>query len=228
MPISRTRGRATYLALAAVDSYLAGRPGPKARKARLFTKPLLMPTLAAATHLAKGTRNDTLLRGTQVAQLCSWRGDVALLGTSRKSFLGGVAAFALAHVSYIAAFSSARAPESRLNDPGPKVATAVWAATAPVMSMAAGRKDPSMRLPIAAYSAILSAMFATSTTLTPSVPRAARRKILLGTALFLTSDSLLGVQEFLRTDRSPTLESAVMATYTAGQWFIAEGVVAAR
>ena len=45
-----------------------------------------------------------------------------------------------------------------------------------------------------------------------------------GPSLFLLSDSLLGVQKFLRREPSPALESAVMATYTAGQWLISDGV----
>ncbi len=49
-----------------------------------------------------------------------------------------------------------------------------------------------------------------------------------GTSLFLLSDSLIGVQRFLLGRPSPTLESAVMGTYTAGQWLIADGAVALR
>ena len=79
-------------------------------------------------------------------------------------------------------------------------------------------------LPIAGYSAMLAAMFATSTALDPTISPRARTTIKAGTALFLLSDSLLGVQEFLLKRHSPALESAVMATYTAGQGLIAAGV----
>jgi uncharacterized membrane protein YhhN len=95
------------------------------------------------------------------------------------------------------------------------------------MALAAGRKDPTLRLPIAAYAGILSTMFATSTMLRRSIPANARRRILAGTSLFLISDSLLGVQDFLLKEESPTLEAAVMGSYTAGQWLIAEGAAAA-
>lgn len=84
-----------------------------------------------------------------------------------------------------------------------------------------------MRVPIAAYAGILTTMFATSTMLDRSMKPSARRRIVAGTSLFLLSDSLLGIQKFLRHEPSPALESAVMATYTAGQWLIAEGTVAA-
>ena len=41
-----------YLTLAATDTYLAGREGKAARRARYVTKPLLMPALAVSTQLA--------------------------------------------------------------------------------------------------------------------------------------------------------------------------------
>ena len=84
-----------------------------------------------------------------------------------------------------------------------------------------------MRVPIAAYSGILTTMFATSTLLNRSMRASARRRILAGSSLFLISDSLLGIQKFLRRRPSPALESAVMGTYTLGQWLIAEGAAAA-
>ena len=228
MRISPTQARVGYVALAVIDTVLTSRGGRGARRARYVTKPLLMPTLAAATQLAAEGRSDRLLRGTQVAQLFSWKGDVALLGTSELSFLRGVGAFFLAHIAYIAAFASARDPDSSLTAKGPRAAMAAWCTTAPLMTVAAGRKDPGMRIPIAAYGSILATMFATSTMLNPSLPAGARRKILTGTTLFLLSDTLLGLQEFFREEQSPRLESAVMATYTAGQWFIADGVVDAH
>ena len=228
MQITRNQARIGYVALAAVDSYLASRPGTAARRVRFVTKPLLMPVLATATQLGGRGRSDGLLRGTQVAQLFSWKGDVALLGSSRLSFLRGVGGFFIAHVAYIAAFASARDPEASLSDPGPRTAAAAWVTTAPVMAVGAGRQDPVLRVPIAAYASILSAMFASSTTLRRSLPPRARREIVAGTSLFLLSDSLLGIQKFFLDRSSPRLEAAVMATYTAGQWFIADGVVAAE
>ena len=217
-------GRLTYLGLAATDAALAGLTGPTARRARYLTKPLLMPALAKATRLPARTTSDPLQRRTTLAQAFSCGGDVALLGTSERAFLSGVASFFAAHVAYIGAFTSRRDADASLTSPGPKAAAATWLALAPVMAAAAGRKDPTLRLPITVYAGILSTMFATSTTLDPTVPERARKRIVAGTSLFLLSDSLLGLQEFVRRDRSPVLETAVMATYTAGQYLIADGV----
>ncbi len=216
-----------YLGLAAVDTYLASRTGSAARRARYVTKPMLMPALAASTQLSAEGKGGALVRGTQAAQVFSWGGDVALLGKGNRSFLVGVGSFFVAHLCYIGGFTGARDSQAQLGDAGPKAAAATWAATAPVMAFAAGRKDPTLRLPIAAYAGILSTMFATSTMLRRSIPAGARRRILAGTSLFLISDSLLGVQDFLLKEESPTLEAAVMGTYTTGQWLIAEGAAAA-
>jgi uncharacterized membrane protein YhhN len=95
------------------------------------------------------------------------------------------------------------------------------------MSFAAGRKDPALGVPVAAYATILSGMFASSHMLDPALPRGARRTLQAGTALFLVSDSVLAVQEFLLTEPRPVLESVVMTTYTAGQGLIATGVARA-
>lgn len=223
----RATATAGYLALALTDTVLAGRRGAVARRARHVTKPLLMPTLAATTHLAANGSHSRLVRGVTAAQAFSWGGDVALLGSQRSSFLTGVGSFALAHAAYIAGFLSAGDRSAGFAAPGVRIATAQWVMLAPVMAVQAGRKDPSLRLPVAAYAAVLSSMFATSTLLPGSTPGPARRRILAGTTLFLLSDTLLGVQKFIRQQPSPRLESAVMATYTAGQWLIADGAVTA-
>ena len=100
----------------------------------------------------------------------------------------------------------------------------MWATTAPVMGLGAARKSRGLGLPVAGYATILATMFGASTLLDPSISAHARRTLQAGTGLFLLSDTLLGVQEFLLRSHSPALESAVMATYTAGQGLIAAGV----
>lgn len=217
----------SYVVLAIADAVLAGRTQAGARRARRVTKPLLMALLGVGTRARTAGRRDRLAAATTAAQVFSWGGDVALLGRRERAFLAGVGSFFLAHVSYIAGFASARDPRARLSDTGPKAAGAVLLVLAPVMATAAGRKDPQMRLPIAAYAAILASMFGASTMLDEALGAPARRRIVAGTSLFLLSDGLIGIQRFLRATPSPPLETAVMLTYTAGQWLIADGVAAA-
>jgi uncharacterized membrane protein YhhN len=212
---------AAYAGLAVVDTIAAGRPD--SRRLRWITKPLLMPALAvAALPAAEAT---VLSRGTTVAQALSWGGDVALLGTGERAFLGGVGSFFGAHVAYVAAFLSVRDPAPDLSDL--RVPLALWLGAAPVMGVAAGRHDPALRAPVAAYATILSAMFASSRVLGPSLPVGARRRVQAGTALFVVSDFVLATQKFLLREPRPALDSFVMATYTAGQGLIAAGVAGA-
>ena len=233
MPRARTvLPSAIYAALAIADSVAAGQSSTAARRLRYVLKPALMPALAAAFlggTRGSGARADTgLLRtGTAAAQALSWGGDVALLGTSERSFLTGVGSFFGAHVAYIAAFLSVRGEGKDYDTSGLKVALGLWLTVAPVMSVAAGRKDPGLVVPVAAYATILSGMFATSRMLDPSFPQGPRRTLQAGTALFLISDTVLAVQQFLLTEPRPVLESVVMTTYTAGQGLIAKGVAGA-
>ena len=219
-----------YGALAAADTLLAGQDTTTARRLRYLTKPLLMPVLATAFTSSTTGRRDVLRQAALGGQAFSWGGDLALMGSSQRSFLVGVGSFFAAHVSYVTGFaSSSSLPSGSLsNGGGLKTAAAMWVATAPMMTIAAGRKDPALRVPIAAYATVLATMYAASTLLDQDLPRSARRKVVLGTSLFLLSDTVLGLRKFLLDDHSPALESVVMATYTAGQWFIADGVAAAR
>lgn len=225
MPSRRTLAAvAGYTALATADTILAGKTSKAARRARFVLKPLLMPTLSVAFGEATRGRSDTLTRSTRAAQAFSWGGDVALLGSGDKAFLTGVGSFAGAHAAYITGFATRRDRGPLLHHTGLKAAAAMWGATAPVMGLAAARRNRDLGLPIAGYGTILATMFAASTLLDPSINTTARRTLQAGTGLFLLSDSLLGVQEFLLREHNPALESAVMATYTAGQGLIAAGV----
>lgn len=231
MPRARTMlPSALYAALAIADTVAAGKRGSTtARRLRYVLKPALMPALATA--FLDATRGSTapahphrLRTGTATAQAFSWGGDVALLGTSERSFLGGVGSFSAAHVAYIAAFLSVRGEGKDYDATGLKGALCLWLTLGPLMSLAAGRRDPALRVPVAAYATILTGMFASSRMLDPALPPRARRTVQAGTALFLVSDSVLAAQKFLLAEPRPVLESVVMATYTAAQGLIATGV----
>ncbi|WP_162599764.1 lysoplasmalogenase [Nocardioides solisilvae] len=231
LPSKTTLLSAAYVGLSAADSVVAGR-GPGARRARLVLKPTLMPVLTAAFVSATrgpdrraGTR---LLRtGTVAAQALSWGGDVALLGSGKRPFLAGLGSFLGAHVAYLAAFGSVRGEHREHDVAGVEVALGAWLVLAPGMAAAAGRQDHALRGPVAAYATVITAMPAASRVLDPALPREARRRVRAGTALFLLSDTVLGLQRFALRDPHPVVGSVVMSTYTAGQGLIAAGVAGA-
>ncbi len=104
-----------------------------------------------------------------------------------------------------------------------KAAGVVLLTTGPLMTWAAGRTDRDLVAPVAAYSTALAAMFAAASRLDPALSPRARRTVQAGAALFLVSDTLLALQKFVLRRPVPALETAVMATYTAGQGLIAAG-----
>lgn len=214
-----------YAGLAAADTLLASRSGVLARGARRVTKPLLMPTLMSAYVGASGGLHRPVVRRTAAAQALACAGDVALLGKGERAFLTGLGSFFASHVAYVAAFSAVRDTDPARSRAGEKVAAGIWVATGPAMAWAAGRTDPKLRLPVAAYAAVLAGMFAASTSVDHRAPAAGRRMVVAGAVLFLVSDTLLATREFLTEDGDRRLDVGVMATYTAAQGLIAAGMV---
>ena len=191
----------------------------------MLTKPLLMPLLAGS--LATTAGNSPLRTPVLAAQAGGWVGDVFLLSEKRKPFLIGTAGFALGHFAYVSAFSQRRAstglPEARST----RTLAGIWAATAPVMALSAARRDRALGLPVAAYSMTLTSMAISANRLSPSTSSTARRLATAGSLLFLSSDSMLGLRKFVLADPPDRLESAVMATYTAGQFLLSEAAARA-
>ncbi|CAI9414365.1 lysoplasmalogenase [Nocardioides sp. T2.26MG-1] len=212
-PSTRRVSGAVFGALALADTLLTAAPH-RWQRARLVTKPLLMPALAARSASGPG------LLG---AQAFSWGGDLALLGKGRGPFLAGVASFFAAHVSYIAVFRS-RSSEPVLATPGRRRFLATGGVLASGMALAAAREDRALGVPVGVYGVALATMVASAATIDPD---RGRDRVLRGAVLFLVSDVVLGVRDFLVGEEGAAaraLEGVVMGTYTAGQWCLADGL----
>lgn len=218
------RLKLAYVAIAAADTWLSGSASPRAHRARVLTKPLLMPTLMASLITDPKAAKSPLRASTLIAQASGWGGDLALMGDGSKNFIAGSGSFAVGHAAYISGFVANRSQTRR---PGPKAIAGLWAATSPGMIFGASRQDKRLGPTIAAYSAMLATTVATATQLDPALPRAARRATLLGAGLFMFSDSVLGTRKFLLKNPPPRIESVVMASYTAAQFFLSEGAARA-
>lgn len=224
--ITSTRLKLAYVGLAATDAWLAGRPA--AHRARVLTKPLLMPTLAGSLLLDERARRSPLRTSTLVAQAAGWAGDLALMRSGREAFMAGAGAFAVGHVAYVSGFRRVGRPARDLaRAAAPRAVAGAWLASAPVLGGAAAREDARLGGAVVGYSAVLATMAATANHLGPTVPRTARILTGLGAGLFLASDTALGAREFLAHDADPRLETLVMATYTGAQLLIAEGAARA-
>lgn len=219
------RLRVAYVAIAAVDTVLAGSSRPGAHRWRRVTKPLLMPLLAARVATDPQASTSPLRRSTLVAEAGGWAGDVLLLEEGAGRFAAGAGSFGVGHVAYLSGFARHRSPGA------PGVAArgvlATWLATAPFMARAAAKTSRPLGPTVLAYSGLLSTMAASTHDLDESLPVEARRLTAAGATLFLISDTILGARSFVLRDPSPRWEGLVMATYTAGQLLIAEGAARA-
>lgn len=217
-----TRWKIAYAGLAVLDTTLAGSPRPRAHRLRFLTKPLLMPTLTAS--LATSPRSSGLRSSTLVAQGFSWGGDVALLAHGTPAFGVGAGSFGVAHLAYLTGFRR-RGDRSRplRGRPPTRALLGLWAVSSPLLARGSARKDPVLALAVVSYGGILTTMAAHALQLDDTVPVPARRLISGGALLFLVSDTILGLRTFVLTDPPPTLETAVMATYTLAQLLLSEG-----
>ncbi|MFJ3923486.1 lysoplasmalogenase [Streptomyces sp. NPDC090022] len=196
-------GRVLLLAFgvaAAVDlvSLLAGwDPG------HLVAKPLLMPLLVGYVLTRRAPR---LL---VAALLFGWGGDVALLFDAEAAFLVGMGSFALGHVCYLVLFG--RRPAD------PRLAAGYAVALLGTIALLWGDLPADLRVPVAGYSLLLTAMAFRSSAL----GRAAGT----GGALFLLSDTLIatGVAEW---PQLPRPDFWIMSTYLAAQCLLARGALA--
>jgi uncharacterized membrane protein YhhN len=222
-----TKLKLAYVGLAAVDTWLSGRPERPAHFARFVTKPLLMPTLAGSLATNPRAADSPLRTSTLAAQAGGWGGDVALLGEGTRPFLAGTGSFAVGHAAYLSGFVRHRSPEPISTTFGARAVAGSWAATAPVMALLARRRYPQLGGLIFGYATVLAAVVARATHLDPALSPSSRRLTAAGAGLFMLSDTLLGIRKFVLKDPPPGLETAVMATYTAAQFLLSEGAARA-
>ncbi|MEU9099447.1 lysoplasmalogenase [Streptomyces sp. NPDC048361] len=165
----------------------------------LVTKPLLMPLLAGHVYARGGPR---LLIA---ALLCGWGGDVFLLSGADAAFLLGMGCFAAGHVCYLVLFGRGRTHAGL----GAAYVIALLVTIAGLWpDLPAG-----LRVPVAGYSLLLTAMAYRSSRLGPLVG--------VGGALFLLSDTLIatGVADW---PQLPRPDFWIMLTYLGAQALLAQ------
>ncbi|WP_285568661.1 lysoplasmalogenase [Streptomyces sp. RTGN2] len=171
--------------------------------AHLVAKPLLMPLLAAYAAARRGPR---LLIA---ALLCGWVGDVFLLADSDTAFLIGMGGFAAGHLCYLRLFGRAR---------GALLPGILYTAVLAVfLVLLWGSLPAGLRIPLAGYSLLLTAMAYRSWVL--------GRYAAAGGALFLLSDALIatGIADW---PQLPAPDFWVMLTYVAAQFLLTLGALA--
>ncbi|MFF4745303.1 lysoplasmalogenase [Streptomyces sp. NPDC047980] len=168
----------------------------------LVAKPLLMPLLAAYAVARRGPR--TLV----AALLFGWAGDVLLMAGADPAFLAGMAAFAAGHCCWLTLFGRGRT--------SPVLGAGYVLVLAGALVLLWPDLPAGLRLPVAVYSVLLTAMAYRSS--------AAGAVAGLGGALFLLSDMLIAVGLADRP-RLPAADFWIMLTYAAAQYLLTVGVL---
>lgn len=209
--LTLTRRRSGSAALAAFGLAAAGDLAALALGADLghtILKPLLMPLLAAYVVLRRGPRLLT------AALLFGWGGDVLLLGEADAVFLAGMGSFAVGHLCYLALFR--RNGEGHGTARGTFIVAAYAGALIVTVALLWPDLPSDMRIPVAGYSLLLTAMAFGATTL--GLTAAA------GGGLFLLSDTLIAT-DVADWAQAPRPDFWIMLTYLAAQALLTRGVL---
>ena len=164
----------------------------------------------------RGRQQPTVRRWILGGLVLSWIGDVALLWP-QQGFLPGLIAFLLAHIAYIVAFTR----EHRLLAQ-PAALTSYALAAGAILALLWSSIPPGLRVPVACYVLALTAMSAQTAVVGLAAKGAERRRgrlLMLGGALFMTSDALLATNKFALP--LPAANLWILGTYWTAQWCIA-------
>lgn len=180
----------SLICAAAVVAHLARLEAPLPW--RLGTK-----TLASLAFLAQAAASGAWEAGAPgrwvvAALVASLVGDVALVGTSKPLFLGGLVAFLLGHVGFAAAFLALG-----VSVPGTAVAALVLGLAAVGVWGWLGPHTGSMRRPVQAYILVISAMVALAFGALAAEPGVPRGLLTLAAVLFFLSDLAVARQRFV-------------------------------
>ncbi|MFD7438572.1 lysoplasmalogenase [Streptomyces sp. NPDC059861] len=208
VPVPATALLAAFGVAAAVDlvSLAVGfEPG------HTVAKPLLMPLLALWAHLSGAPR---LL---VAALLCGWGGDVLLLSDAEPAFLAGMGLFALGHVCYLALFRAHGRPDTAPRARAGLVALGYAVVLTGTVALLRPGLPADLRVPVAAYSALLTAMAYGALTRLGLVAG-------LGGALFMLSDTLIATG-IAKWPQLPGPDFWIMLTYLAAQFLLTWGTL---
>jgi len=178
-------------------------------------KPLT--TVLIMTHaLARGGTQPAVRRWIVTGLVLSLAGDVALIWP-QQGFLPGLVAFLLAHIAYVVAFTR----EHRFG--AKPAALAIYALVAgAVLALLWPSVPTGLRAPVTSYVLALTAMSAQTAVVGLGAhgdDRQRGRVLMIGGALFMTSDALLAINKFALP--LPLSSLWILATYWAAQWCIA-------
>jgi uncharacterized membrane protein YhhN len=166
----------------------------------------LAALVVAALVLDPVAGADTRRAWFVAALVFSLAGDVLLM-LPREQFIGGLAAFLVAHLCYVAGFWT-DGPSAPAFLVSAVLVALVFAALARQILPGARRADPALAGPVAGYMVVIGVMLATALAVGNVLAG-------LGAALFAGSDSMIAWNRFVRPFSWAAV--AIMVTYHLGQ-----------
>jgi uncharacterized membrane protein YhhN len=176
------------------------------RRTELWSKPLALTALIAVA-LALEPADQLVRAWFVVALVCSLAGDVFLLYGERY-FVPGLASFLLAHLAFTFGFVAFDEWSSAGFLVGVLMVGVLAIAVGVRIVRAARRKEPVLGTAVAAYLLAISLMFC-------AAMATGSTWAILGAALFVASDSVLGWRQFVADAR--WMPVTIMITYHLGQ-----------
>ena len=196
---------AAVFALAAAANWWS-RLSEARRRTELWSKPLALVALIAVAIALDPS--DQLTRAWFVTALvCSLVGDVFLLPGERY-FVPGLVSFLFAHLAYTGGFLAFDAWSASAFLVGVAMMAALVLGVGVRIVLGARRKEPALGPPVAGYLAAIGLMFC-------AAMATGNTWAILGAALFVASDSVLGWRQFVAEAR--WMPVTIMVTYHLGQ-----------
>lgn len=200
-------------AVALVDWYAVARDD---RRTEAWAKPLVMVSVIAVA-LVLGGGDSAAGRWLLVALVFGLLGDIALLDDSIDRFQVGVYAFLVGHLAYVVCFGVLGLPLPGWAWAGLFALAVALVTTRDVVPATHRLAGARVSAPVAVYSLVIGAMLVCAWF-------TGEPWIAVGATVFVTSDTILSVDRFVRP--IPHARLALMVTYQVGQALIVVGVLA--
>ena len=190
---------------------------------RIYSKPLIIPCLGLTYYTSLNQKTNFFKDAVAIALLFSWLGDLLLQKESL--FVPGLLAFLTAHIFYILFYVRTKSEKISFFKLRPVMLIAVLAYLIEFMYLL----WPSlggMKIPVLIYGITISTMLSAAIWQYQKLDDRTSLFLIIGAALFVTSDSILAINKF-----SSPFDSAgifIMATYILAQLFIVLGAIRYR
>ena len=190
---------------------------------RIFTKPLIIPLLGLTYYFSLDKKPSILKDAILLALLFSWFGDILLQKESL--FVPGLICFLTAHIFYIYFFARTNSGKASYFKLRPVMLIAVLAYLIEFMYLLWPSLG-AMKLPVLIYGITISTMLSAAIWQYQKLDDKTSLFLIIGAALFVTSDSILAINKFSSPFSSAGI--MIMTTYVLAQLFIVLGAIRYR